>query len=692
MLNPTFQVNLGHPITRGTVTVGKFDGNRPCLASGTSSGKVLVHNPHEQSLGSQLTFLNVNKDVKCLASGAFKPNTKRETLMIGTQTNLMAYNVDTNSDIYYRDVSDGVNRMTFGKLGASANPLVFVGGNCSIQGYDGEGEEQYWTTAGGDVTSLCLADINGDNENELLVGSDDYVIYMYQDESMIAECKETAAVTELCNLKGGKFAFGASNNSYGIYQGNSRIWRNKSKSQINSIVGFDIVNDGVIDLVVGYESGKLEVRKQEDGRLIYKDSLKEAIAGMVVADYRMDGHDELICCSIGGDLKGFVPAQENLSKQIEDTTSDELIEKLLQKREELSNELRNYEENLKKLKGGEVDSSLIRSDSKVKCHLQPNMQENCLDIVFKTDVENIIRACIITAEQLFKTDSSMVYSKNPTNEIKVSLRPEKNVAIEMNIQVLVGFNMGSKYHIFKLTYTLPRFSMYIPAGEQFKTPQSVLSFRLDERVKRIIMWLNDSFNILFKLEGDAEVIDAKFTSLRDGSLLRLVYKDGIMTFYVDDMEVAGDLFQDICAYLSIKELDSKCDFPVEFAKFEKITQNVEEYNSNRLKMTAEMADNSQLIKAYVIKAEDARVIADMKSVRNMYNELYSMNKGLIGEYKKRSTNHEQLLSSLKEVNQMIQKAARLRIGEPKNRVVAECRKAIKNNNISSLFKIIKEGQ
>lgn len=234
--------------------------------------------------------------------------------------------------------------------------------------------------------------------------------------------------------------------------------------------------------------------------------------------------------------------------------------------------------------------------------------------------------------------------------------------------------------------------MYIPAGEQFKTPQSVLSFRLDERVKRIIMWLNDSFNILFKLEGDAEVIDAKFTSLRDGSLLRLVYKDGIMTFYVDDMEVAGDLFQDICAYLSIKELDSKCDFPVEFAKFEKITQNVEEYNSNRLKMTAEMADNSQLIKAYVIKAEDARVIADMKSVRNMYNELYSMNKGLIGEYKKRSTNHEQLLSSLKEVNQMIQKAARLRIGEPKNRVVAECRKAIKNNNISSLFKIIKEGQ
>jgi len=232
--------------------------------------------------------------------------------------------------------------------------------------------------------------------------------------------------------------------------------------------------------------------------------------------------------------------------------------------------------------------------------------------------------------------------------------------------------------------------MYIPGEE--KPCRSVLSFRLDERVKRIVMWLNESFNIVFKLEGETDMINANFICLRDGSPLKLIYKEGIMRICVDDMEVAGDLFQDICTFLSIKELDSKCDFPVEFAKFEKITSHVEEYNSNRLKMTAEMADSSQLIKAYVIKAEDSRVIADMKSMRSMYNELHSINKGLIGEYKKRSNNHDQLLSSLKEVNQMIQKAARLRMGEAKNRVVAECRKAIKNNNISSLFKIIKEGQ
>ena len=374
--------------------------------------------------------------------GAFKPLVKKETLIIGTQTNLMAYDVDSNSDIYYREVSDGVNRMTFGKLGSATTPLVFVGGNCSLQGYDGEGEEQYWTTAGGDVSSLCLADVNGDNENELLVGSDDYIIYVYQDESIIGEYKETATINNLCKLKDGGFGYSALSNTYGIYQNGNRVWKNKSKSKVNTIIGYDILQDGSPEVIVGYENGKIEVRKQEDGRLVFKDGIKDPIAGMVVSDYRMNGNEELVVCSVSGDMKGYVPAQENLTKQIEDSSNDELIEKLIQRKEELANEVRNYEENIKKLKSGEVDSSLIRSDSKVKCHLQPNEAEKCLDIMFKSDPENVIRAAIITADQLFTTDSSMVYSKNPSNEIKVSLKPEKNISVDMKIQVLVGFNMG----------------------------------------------------------------------------------------------------------------------------------------------------------------------------------------------------------------------------------------------------------
>lgn len=57
----------------------------------------------------------------------------------------------------------------------------------------------------------------------------------------------------------------------------------------------------------------------------------------------------------------------------------------------------------------------------------------------------------------------------------------------------------------------------------------------------------------------------------------------------------------------------------------------------------------------------------------------------------RASNHENLLATLKEVNQMIQRSANLRAGKAKARVVADCRAAVKVNNLGSLFRIIRMG-
>lgn len=79
-------------------------------------------------------------------------------------------------------------------------------------------------------------------------------------------------------------------------------------------------------------------------------------------------------------------------------------------------------------------------------------------------------------------------------------------------------------------------------------------------------------------------------------------------------------------------------------------------------------------------------------MRAAYSSLYTLNAELMGEYSKRANNHEQLLAALKEVNHMIQKSARLRVGSAKARIVASCRSAIKANHIQSLFKIMKTGK
>lgn len=126
-----------------------------------------------------------------------------------------------------------------------------------------------------------------------------------------------------------------------------------------------------------------------------------------------------------------------------------------------------------------------------------------------------------------------------------------------------------------------------------------------------------------------------------------------------------------------------------------------------------MADDSQRIKALVIRAEDSRLMGDMTFMRKAYTDLNVLNSQLVGAYPSpyctpsltfsllpllspagynvRAANHENLLRALKEVNQMIQRSANLRAGKAKARVVADCRAAVKVNNLNSLFRIIRLG-
>lgn len=45
------------------------------------------------------------------------------------------------------------------------------------------------------------------------------------------------------------------------------------------------------------------------------------------------------------------------------------------------------------------------------------------------------------------------------------------------------------------------------------------------------------------------------------------------------------------------------------------------------------------VKAYVVRAEDARLLGDMPLVGKLYAELHTLNRRLVGEYAKRANNH-----------------------------------------------------
>jgi Bardet-Biedl syndrome 2 protein len=53
---------------------------------------------------------------------------------------------------------------------------------------------------------------------------------------------------------------------------------------------------------------------------------------------------------------------------------------------------------------------------------------------------------------------------------------------------------------------------------------------------------------------------------------------------------------------------------------------VEEHNATRLRMNADMADSSNMIKQLLIKAEDMRMLGSMKAMRSYYKKLHDVNR------------------------------------------------------------------
>ncbi|KAL3244995.1 hypothetical protein MRX96_018391 [Rhipicephalus microplus] len=323
-LVPQFTFHLNHKVLPRRVTVGKYDGLHPCITAATASDKVLVHNNQQQRSGDHwegcgdVSLLNVNQTVSCLTADCIKPGAKEDVLLVGTPTALLAYDVENNCDLFFREVADGANSMTTGYLGTLRNPVALVGGNCSIQGFDHEGEDVFWTVTGDNVRALALYDFNKDGLNEvspslspphkhtnflpynlipwlqLLVGSEDFDIRVFRGDVIVAEIGESEAVTALCPLTLDCFAYALANGTIGVYRATERLWRIKSKSQAVCLHGYDIDGDGKPELITGWSNGKVDARSLTTGEVVFRDSMAHGVAGIVQADYCLDGREQLI--------------------------------------------------------------------------------------------------------------------------------------------------------------------------------------------------------------------------------------------------------------------------------------------------------------------------------------------------------------------------------------------------------------
>lgn len=464
-----------------------------------------------------------------------------------------------------------------------------------------------------------------------------------------------------------------------------------------SIHAFDLNADGVVELITGWSNGKIDARSDRTGEVIFKDNFSSSVAGLVEGDYRMDGQIQLICTSVEGEVRGYLPASKEMKGNLMDASVEQdLIRELSQRKQNLLLELRNYEENAKAVPGvsdGESKMGMIPANTQLQTALSVRRATEShkahIELNISTPNETIIRAVLIFAEGIFEGESHVVHpsAQNLSGCVCVPIIPPKDIPVDLHIKAFVGGKTSTQFHVFEITRQLPRFSMYdLNVDPSATQPTGRVTFSINDRPQRVVMWLNQNFLLPEGIDSP----DITFTALRGGGLLRInMQPSGEITLNTDDIDLAGDLIQSLASFLAIEDLQAEADFPIYFKELRDTLTEVDEFHSVHQKLTAAMADHSNYVKNMLVQAEDARLLGDWRNTKKRYSELYDLNRDLINEYKIRSNNHNALLARLKAVNQAIQRAGRLRVGKPKNQVIAACRDAIKNNNINALFKIMR---
>lgn len=741
MLRNVFTINLGKKILPGRVTVLKLgeDGTEACIVAATEADKVLVHSSlvhgksdlksssnSSTSTSEECSLLNINQTVNSLAAGPLKPESATEYLVIGTPTSLLVYDVQNNTDLFYREIPDGANTVAVGSIGSidNSSSLAIAGGNCALQGFNWRGSDSYWTVTGDNITALALFDINGDGLNELIVGSEDYDIRIFAEDTIISELTETDSITHLCPIMTETFAYALANGTVGVYHRQERLWRIKSKNTSVALFAWDVNGDGVPELITGWTSGKVDGRNIETGEVVFKDNFNHPIASIAAADYNNDGVVELMVISTGGEIRGYQCSSLQSINELptyDSRQEDELIRELMKRKQLMLRELKNYEESERLADShvninatiASVDESIssalsksnlavgsIPATTQIVSSLTVCHESSTIKLTLGTSNSTIVRAVVIFAEGIFNGESYVVHpSDRDVNEsISVTLAPEKDLSIDLHAKVIVGYANSLQYHVFELTRRLPKFSMYSLTSDRIDSSNfstSYVKFNLNEKIPKLIQWLNLSFLVENESSFDlTDPLDVTFYCLRDGNYLRLLFKqsEGEFIIYTHSIELAGELIQSLVVdFLTLQELTSEAFFPKEIELLKSLIIKVEEIQAVRQRLASEIADTSSNIRTLVIRSEDARLLHEYVNLRQTYTDLQIFTRDLMNSYRIRQTNHSDLVTALKEINLSIQKSANLRVGKAKMHLINSCRMAIKKNNLNSLSKIITSG-
>uniref|UniRef100_A0A0N5AER1 Bardet-Biedl syndrome 2 protein homolog n=1 Tax=Syphacia muris TaxID=451379 RepID=A0A0N5AER1_9BILA len=627
------------------------------IVTASVTNKIFIHD-------SEIS-LNINEKITALSLARF--DTSYDVIIVGTANGVLVHDVYKNVDLFRRELPDGVRCLEVSEF-ANCGKIIMCGSNCALWGFDPRGKDIFWTVTGANINAICFTDIDGDGSYEVVVGTDDYEIRIFKEDLLLHELNETDEISCLCDLGNGRFAYGLVNGTLGVYEGETRIWRIKTKNKPEALTLFPDLNS----LVCAWSGGKIDIRRVEDGEARCKEAQQGAVANLFVSG------TTLFLVTVDGFVHGYQVSTD--LTQLEDTTSA-TQELDLQKRNLLKGKTCEFKAEFQ-------EDTTVDAKMKVNCQMVPPGVE--LKISISNDA--IIRAVVIFGEGIFEGESHIVHvTSNFSQEVCIILTPEKDVAVLLLIKVFVGYPESKQLHIFEISRLLPKFSMYATCSENAPKPIGYTTFQISEKPNRLALWINENFLLTdeFICNGNSNKLSVNFYSIRLKQMIVIEMDvDGTITIRCNDMEVVGNIIQSIAGYFDINTLASRANFPTEMKTLNDLTENLNEMYSLQDQLSASMAERISLVKELLVRAEDARNIQQTNMMKRYYVKLQMTNQGIMTEHKVRCNNYDQLLHDLRLLNNTIEKSARLRVGDPARKIISLCREAISNENFEMLSKIM----
>ena len=661
---------------------------------------------------------------------------KSDVLFVGCETSLMCYDIMENLTLFDREITEGVLSLVCGKFSSFTEPLCLAGGNCNIVGVDINGEDKFWTVLGGNTICMALGDFNKDDKNELFVGTDDFTIRIYKDEEPILEINENTKIVIIAPIEDDYFCYGLETGTVGLYKGNVKSWTKKEKGYCTTIEIRDFRNEETFEALVGMSTGKIILFDANTGREILNFYVDKPVSKFFYGEFTLslrqinekeeskklnnkneeDGDedeekDQIICFTENGDvygyfygIKNYVPIEREFIAKDKKVSQEDLneYERLIKEKNRLLDELEDLavkESNKSKINSPK-DGNELPQGLKIEIDLESNDEDKCADLILEATEGGIIKMVIIVSEQIYQGETFVKYPKDETHKAIVQIKNKKDIHINLHIKVLVGMNSFlDDFQVLEYNKIIPKYCFYILLREKDEYKSKLdqgISFEYKDRVDRLIIFLESSFNIpksdLEVFKKDDKTFKIRFRSLRTDKILEINVVDGNkLNILTDEVELCGNLVQDLAQYLKEENLNTNINYPNYAKSYEETFNRIEVLDNERNHYNINMTEIIGNIKDLYVKAEDNRLIDNIKGFRDYFRKIDVQNSQLLDEFEKRSEKYQQLLTDLKSVNEMIQLGSNLKCGTFKKAMVTECRKCIKNKEYKLLMRIIATG-